>query len=149
MMKKSFLLCAVLVACLASSPYASAQAAKCALTVHVDGFRNQKGDLGVTVFNSPDGWPEQNEKALQHQAFPFSGASGIAKLELPAGRYSIAVLHDENSNHKLDRNFLSIPKEGFGFSNNPKVSLSAPGFNAAAFQLTCPATDISIHLIYK
>lgn len=128
---------------------AAAQATKCALTIHVDGFRNQKGDLGVTAFNSPNGWPEHNEKAFQHGGFPFSGDKATVTLQLPPGRYGIAVLHDENSNHKLDRNFIGIPKEGFGFSNNPKVYLSAPSFDAAAIQLACPGTDISIHLNYK
>jgi len=44
---------------------------------------------------------------------------------------------------------VGFPKEGFGFSNNPHVGLSAPGFEAAAMQVTCPATETTIHLIYK
>jgi uncharacterized protein (DUF2141 family) len=128
---------------------AFSQTATCTVTLHVDGFRNQKGDLGVTVFKSPDGWPENNIKALQHGGYPFSGSSAIVKLDLPPGRYAFAVIHDENSNHKLDRNFVGYPKEGFGFSNNPKVYLTAPGFETASTQVACPATDISIHLIYK
>jgi len=128
---------------------ASAQSAVCTVTLHVDGFRNQKGDLGVTVFNSPDGWPENNSKAVQHGGFPFSGDSATVTLTLPQGRYAFAVIHDENSNHKLDRNLIGFPKEGFGFSNNPKVYLTAPGFETASTLVACPATDLSIHLIYK
>lgn len=128
---------------------AQAQSASCTLVVHVDGFRNHKGDLGVTVFNSPEGWPENNDKAFHHEGFSFSGQEATARLQVPAGRYGVAVLHDENSNHKLDRNFIGFPKEGFGFSNNPKVNLSAPSFGTAAFQVNCPATEISINLIYK
>ena len=132
-----------------SASLVSAQIALCTVTLHVDGFRSQKGDLGVTVFNSPDGWPENNNMALQHGGFPFSGNSASVTLTLPPGRYAFAVIHDENSNHKLDRNFVGYPKEGFGFSNNPKVYLTAPGFDAASTPVTCPATDLSIHLIYK
>jgi uncharacterized protein (DUF2141 family) len=128
---------------------AACQTITCAVTLHVDGFRNQKGDLGVTVFQSSDGWPENNNKALQHGAFPFSGNQATVKLDLPPGRYAFAVIHDENSNHKLDRNFIGYPKEGFGFSTNPRVYLSAPSFEATAVQVACPATEISIHLIYK
>jgi uncharacterized protein (DUF2141 family) len=117
--------------------------------VHVDGFRNQKGDAGITVFRSADGWPENNDKAFRHGAFPITGPTATARLELPPGRYAIAAIHDENSNHKLDRNFLHIPKEGFGFANNPKVLLSAPSFDKAAVQVVCPETEISIHLIYR
>lgn len=121
----------------------------CQVTLHVDGFRNHTGRLGVTVFRAPDGWPEDNAKAFFHDNFPITGDQTTARFSLPEGRYAIAALHDENSNHKLDRNFLGIPKEGFGFSNNPKVRLTAPGFDTAAMPISCPGTEISIHLIYK
>lgn len=128
---------------------AGAQSGPCMLTVHVDRFRNQKGDLGVSVFKTPEGWPEQNDKAFFHAGFPIAGKDSSAQLSLPPGRYAIVVLHDENSNHKLDRNFLGIPREGFGFANNPRVLLSPPGFDTAALDVACPATDVRIHLIYK
>jgi uncharacterized protein (DUF2141 family) len=84
-----------------------------------------------------------------HSGHPFTGNKTTIELQLPTGRYAIAVLHDENSNHKLDRNIVGWPKEGFGFSNNPKVNLSAPSFDSAAMQVSCPVTETTIHLIYK
>ena len=42
-----------------------------------------------------------------------------------------------------------IPKEGFGFSNNPTVFLTPPSFDTAAIPVTCPTTETTIHLIYK
>jgi uncharacterized protein (DUF2141 family) len=124
-------------------------AATCTLIVHVDGFRNQKGDAGLSIFNSPDGWPENNDKAFLHGGHPFSGTSTTITLQVPPGRYALVALHDENSNHKLDRNMFNIPKEGFGFSNNPKVFLSPPSFDTAAMPVACPTTETTIHLIYK
>jgi uncharacterized protein (DUF2141 family) len=50
---------------------------------------------------------------------------------------------------KLDRNFFGIPKEGFGFSNNPRVVFVAPSFQAAVVAVSCPATQLDIRLIYK
>ena len=138
-----------LAACTLLCLTAGAQPAACTLTVHVEGFRNQKGDLGVNVFKTPDGWPEQNDKAFFHKGFPIAGTESSAQVSLPPGRYALVVLHDENSNHKLDRNFLGIPKEGFGFANNPRVLLTPPNFDTAAFEVTCPATDLRIRLIYK
>jgi uncharacterized protein (DUF2141 family) len=147
---KTLLACAALGALLTITAITSpAQSTTCALTIHVDGFRNQKGELGVTVFKSPDGWPEDNNKALTHGGHPFSGNQGTVQLQLAPGRYAVAVIHDENANHKLDRNFMNIPKEGFGFSNNPRVLLTAPSFDTAAFQFACPSAEMSIHLIYK
>ncbi|HTX41837.1 MAG TPA: DUF2141 domain-containing protein [Acidobacteriaceae bacterium] len=121
----------------------------CTLRIHVTGFRNTKGVAGGTVFASPAGWPEDNARALVHGPFPIEGNQAMEVFNVPAGRYAVAVIHDENENHKLDRNFLGIPKEGFGFANNPKVLLTAPSFNTAAVEVSCPETQIEIRLIYK
>ncbi len=122
----------------------------CNLVVNIDGFRNSKGAAGGTLFKSSDGWPENNNKAYRLTDSPINGNRATLHFDhLAAGRYAVAVIHDENSNKKLDRNFLGVPKEGFGFANNPHVGLSAPSFEAAAIQVGCPETVIQIHLIYK
>lgn len=124
----------------------------CELRIRVDGFRNTKGNLGTVIFASPAGWPEDLSKSFRHGPAPIDPATRTATAlwsDLPAGNYAIAAIHDENSNHKLDRNFLGIPKEGFGFANNPHVSLSAPGFTQAEIHVGCPVTDVTIHLQYK
>jgi uncharacterized protein (DUF2141 family) len=121
----------------------------CTLRIHVTGFRNNKGDAGGTVFASADGWPEQNSKSVVHGPFPIADLQATEEFHFPAGKYAVGVIHDENMNHKLDRNFIGIPREGFGFANNPKVGLSAPSFDSAAIQVSCPVTEIEIRLIYK
>jgi len=122
----------------------------CTLEIHVDGIRNEKGVIGAAVYNNPDGWPESNDKSFRHGPAPFTGNSGtITFKDIPPGDYAIVAIHDENKNHKLDKNFLGWPLEGFGFANNPKVLLEAPPFKAALTHVTCPQTDVTIHLIYK
>ncbi len=122
----------------------------CSLAVHVDGFRNRKGVVGCAVFRTPNGWPEHDELAAVRAAQPIKGNSAtVTFAQVPPGRYAIAVLHDENENHHLDRNVFRVPKEGFGFANNPKVAFSAPSWEEAAVQVGCPATTVDVHLIYK
>lgn len=125
--------------------------AGCTLRIHVDGLRNSTGVVGAAIFASPDGWPEDTSKSLHHWPTPIPAGAreATAVWNLPPGNYGVATIHDENRNHKLDRNFLGIPKEGFGFANNPHVGLSAPPFSAALVHVTCPITEISIHLQYK
>lgn len=148
-------LCSVFPPCFAAQPGSSAPAdhppSGCALRIHVDGFRNTKGNLGTVIFTSPQGWPEDLDKSYRHGPAPIdkSTRTAVAEWTLPPGAYGVAAIHDENSNHKLDRNFLGIPKEGFGFANNPHVGLSAPGFDKALVRVACPVTDITIHLQYK
>lgn len=144
------LLGAILAAMPAQSAASSSPKGSCALVITIDGFRDDKGVAGGTIFRSPDGWPEDNAKAYKLAGASINGNHAVLRFDnLLAGRYAIAVIHDENSNNKLDRNLLRIPKEGFGFANNPHVGLAAPSFDKAAIDVRCPQTAIRIHLIYK
>ena len=127
-------------------------ASGCTLRIHVDRLRNSIGVVGSAIFKTRDGWPENMSKTVNHWPTPIGPGAreATAMMEnLPAGDYGVVAIHDENKNHKLDRNFIGIPKEGFGFANNPHVGLSAPPFEAAIVHVTCPVTEINIHLIYK
>jgi uncharacterized protein (DUF2141 family) len=146
----SALLC---VLSLCSAPVSASPAAgggKCSLIIHVTGFRNTKGLLGAELFTSSAGWPEDVNKSFRHEHFPIEGNHATARFDhLPAGRYGVVVLHDENENQKLDRNIFLVPKEGFGFANNPHVLLIAPSIEKATIPVTCPTTTTDIRLIYK
>jgi uncharacterized protein (DUF2141 family) len=147
------LLASSLLLVLLASPAASASAADaggCSLVVQITGFRNSKGLLGAELFTSSNGWPEDVDKSFRHDHFPIQGDHATARFDhIPAGKYGLVVLHDENENRKLDRNLLGIPKEGFGFANNPHVFLSAPPIEKATIPVTCPTTTTEIRLIYK
>ena len=56
-------------------------------------------------------------------------------IELEAGTYSIGFFIDKNDNEKLDTNFLGVPKEQFGFSNDAMGRFGPPSFEAASFTL--------------
>ena len=128
----------------------SAGEGNCSLIIHVTGFRNTKGKLGAELFTSSAGWPEDVDKSYRHDSFSIEGDHATARFDhLPPGKYGIVVLHDENENKKLDRNLLQVPKEGFGFANNPHVFLAAPPLEKATIPVTCPSTATEVHLIYK
>ncbi|HUB17127.1 MAG TPA: DUF2141 domain-containing protein [Acidobacteriaceae bacterium] len=121
----------------------------CALAIHAMGFRNDIGTAGSLVFASPAGWPDKVAKTIVHGGFPIVHREAQLTFQVPPGRYAAVVIHDENSNMKLDRNFLGIPQEGFGFSNNPRVLFSAPSFRSAEVTVACPATQLTVALVYK
>ena len=102
------------------------------LTVRVADVRNQTGDLLVCVFRSADGFPSDQAKAAVWKVLPADG-NGVFTADLPPGTYAAAVLHDENGNGKMDKNFLGIPEEGYGVTNNPKPRRRAATFDEAAF----------------
>ena len=60
---------------------------------------------------------------------------------LPYGEYAFTLFVDFNGNKKLDKNFLGIPKEQYGFSNNVMGKMSPPTFNQAKFAISGPTTQ--------
>ena len=106
------------------------------LTVEVENVRNAQGVVGVLVFNTAQGWPEKFSSALRAEATAaHTGVVEITIPDLPAGDYAMVALHDENANKQLDRNWLGVPLEQWGMSNNPPYWFAAPSFEAARFRL--------------
>ena len=70
------------------------------------------------------------------------------KPDVRPGIYAVAVLHDENENDEMDFNFLGMPLEGYGFSNDAAAMFGPPSFEAAAFKLSPRASYIPIKIRY-
>lgn len=124
----------------------------CILSVHVDGLRNAEGVVGVLLFSSPDGWPEDVAESARHEASPIPDGQAQATVaieDFAPGDDAVVALHDENRNMKLDRDLFGFTKEGFGFANNPHVGFGPPAFRAAQLPVGCPVTQTSIHILYK
>jgi uncharacterized protein (DUF2141 family) len=66
---------------------------------------------------------------------------------LEPGRYAAIAFHDENDNGKLDQNFLGVPNEPYGFSNDAQGFLAPPAFDAAAMALGGGNEAIRIALV--
>jgi uncharacterized protein (DUF2141 family) len=126
---------------------ASAKAAGCTLTVVVEGVRNSTGTIGYLLFNSATGWPDELKSAYRGGTVKAVAGRTIFRLEnLPPGEYGVLVIHDENGNRKLDKDWKGMPIEQWGMSNNPRVFLSTPPFRHASFRL---AGDREIHIALK
>ena len=69
------------------------------------------------------------------------------EFELQPGTYAVALYHDLNDNHKIDKHFFGYPKEPFGLSNNFRPLFSAPEFRDCAIELPAQGKSISISLI--
>ena len=64
------------------------------------------------------------------------------------GTYALAFFHDLNEDGKLNRNFLGIPKEGFGFSQNPQIQTSPPSFGESAVLVIGAETNLQVQMRY-
>ena len=122
--------------------------AKAKLTVTVTDLRNHNGQIVFGVFKSADGFPTDQEKAVDWQVKPADADSVTFTAMLPPGEYGASVLHDENKNGKMDKNFVGIPLEGYGVTNNPKPPLRAATFDEARFKLPPDGANLTISLQY-
>jgi len=121
------------------------------LTVRVTGARNTKGKIGVTLFQNAQGFPDDTSKAIRQESVgidPKTMSAQVIFKDLPQGTFAISVLHDENGNGKMDKNFVGMPKEGYAASNNPSKKRRAPTFDEAKFSLNTSEQTIEIKLIY-
>ncbi len=134
------------------SPLLEAQSTGTAtLTVHVIGARNTKGKIRAALFRGAEGFPNDASRAIHAQAAdidPQTSSAQIVFTDLPAGVYAVSVFHDENMNQKLDKNFVGVPKEGYGASNNPKKKMGPPSFEETKFQLSATEQSTEIKLMY-
>jgi uncharacterized protein (DUF2141 family) len=120
-----------------------------ALSIGVSGLRSQQGTVNLALFDQAKNFPSDPQSAVQRWSLPVQGsATQVSVPDLAPGEYAVAVFHDENGNQVLDRNWLGIPKEGVGFSNNPPISGGPPEFAAARFRVGPEATHIGIQIHY-
>lgn len=117
-------------------PLLPAAATATDLVVNITGIAEAGGAIGCALFPDNRGFPMDNTgaKVLWLQADP-KGVS-CRYPGLPDGVYAVSVSHDMNGNRRTDTNFLGIPTEAWGVSNNVRPSLRTPRFDEAAFQVS-------------
>ena len=121
------------------------------VTVHVTGARNAKGKIRATLFRDAKGFPNDASQAVSTQGGDIDPQTSSAQIEftdLRPGNYAVSVFHDENANQKIDKNFVGVPKEGYGASNNPKKKMGPPNFEETKFQLRGSGQSLEIKLMY-
>jgi len=118
--------------------------------VQILNIRNSKGTVACALFESPEGFPTQYlHFATNIMMIKIRQSQARCDFEdIPPGTYAMAVVHDENMNGKLDSNFIGIPKEGYGFSNDAKASMGAPSFSAASFKYDGQNIEMTMKLHY-
>lgn len=89
----------------------------------------------------------EKDPTARRLTVPVARAHDIKFDDLPTGDYAIALIHDENSNNKLDTAF-GIPLEGFGFSRNPVIRFGPPSFAAAEFPVATSHVEEGIRVKY-
>lgn len=112
------------------------------LNVSVNLLRNNRGHVLISLFRDCEGFPDKPHKAFRKvKADIINQSAKFQFANLPAGNYTIAVLHDENDDMKMNTNLFGIPKEGYGFSNNVMGAFGPPSCERARFGIKSGAIN--------
>jgi uncharacterized protein (DUF2141 family) len=147
--KTSVVILILTIICLTGFPARSQESHRNVIHVDVDGLRSDRGQVLCALFSSPSDFPKKADRAVARTKSEISGRHATCEFQdVPSGNYAVSVFHDENSNGKLDANFMGIPREGVGASNNAKGRFGPPKFSRAAFEHSSGRTNLKISINY-
>jgi uncharacterized protein (DUF2141 family) len=114
------------------------------LTVVVTGFKNEKGNCRFAIDDSKFVY-EREDTVFIGKVLPIIGKQVIVVIDsVEYGEYAIRVFHDENENEKIDTNFLGIPTERYGYSNDASSWFGPPSWDRAKFIFDQPEMLLEI-----
>lgn len=114
--------------------------------VAIEGLRNGRGDVHLCLTRHPRHFPNcRDDPAAIKRTVPASTTR--VTMNAAPGEYALSVFHDENRNRELDT-MLRIPREGFGFSRNPRIRFGAPRFRDVRVDIAPGFTRLSVRMQY-
>ncbi|MEM8550104.1 MAG: DUF2141 domain-containing protein [Verrucomicrobiota bacterium] len=124
-----------------STPQAPAKPAP-ELTVRVTGLDDDRGKVIVALFTNEKDWLKKPVANLT--VTPKNRAAQATFTGLAPGNYAASVIADQNDDGELDTNFLGMPTERYGFSNNATGTFGPASFTDASFDYTGAQQEIAI-----
>jgi uncharacterized protein (DUF2141 family) len=116
------------------------------LTVIITGFSNEAGNCRFALDNSKAVY-EREDSVWIGKVLPIVNKQVIVVIDsLFFGEYAVRVFHDENKNEEIDTNFLGIPTEDYGYSNDASDWFGPPSWEKAKFIFNKPEMTIEIKI---
>jgi uncharacterized protein (DUF2141 family) len=103
------------------------------LVLIIKGFENEEGKALIALANTEENYESKSEAYRSAKIDIKNGEAHFSFKDLPFGEYAIKVFHDEDDDGELDTNFLGMPTEDYGFSNNARGSFGPAGWQDAKF----------------
>jgi len=101
------------------------------ITVKVENLESNKGHIYMSLYNTETSFLSKGYKS--NISSIESNSCTVIFKDVPKGTYAISFFHDENENKKMDTNFLGIPSEDYGCSNNATGFMGPPRWDDAKF----------------
>ena len=105
------------------------------ITIKVNGIEEVKGDMNVALYDNAKDFPGRDHYVLREVVPINSKTFEYTFKNVSPGTYAIAVYHDLDKNGILNKNWIGIPKEPYGVSNDAKGRMGPPDYEDASFDL--------------
>ena len=133
----------LLVALLALMPLAASAAT---LTIKVENIDQKGGILRLSLYDEASWSNDASEPIVSANVPAVFPETIVVFKDVAPGLYGVKTYQDANRNQKFDQNFIGLPLERYGFSNDARPFLSAPGFSRTKFTVSDGGNLIAIHL---
>jgi len=140
---KKIMLIAALCLCLPAMAFSTD------VTFVIKKLRNNNGTVVVSIYDDASQWNDDGKwiaDCLNKE--PIANNQTRVVCNLAPGTYAAAPFHDENNNNEFDVNFLGMPKEGYGYSNDAKGGAGWPLYKDAEFTVGSEDKELIIHMSY-
>lgn len=118
------------------------------LEIAVEGLRSTKGNVLICLTQNEHYFPDCSGDPVRRELTIPATEAALAHIDgIAPGEYALSLIHDENGNGKLDTR-LGIPREGVGFSRNPRLMFGPPGFSNVRFTIPGGQTRTTVRVKY-
>lgn len=111
------------------------------LTVVIENLESTDGHIMLRIMADEQEFDGDVPAITSIKQRALIGDNSFTVSNLPAGEYGVQIVHDKNSNGKLDSNFVGMPTEPWAFSNNATGNMGPPSWNDVKFSLSGKVTQ--------
>jgi uncharacterized protein (DUF2141 family) len=116
------------------------------LRIVITGLQSDEGEVRLALCDSREEFESNGNYYLHLKLKIKEGIAEHTISDLPYGEYAIKLYHDENSDGELNSNFLGIPTEDYGFSNNVTSTFGPVDYADTKFLFEQPKMTMTISI---
>ena len=112
------------------------------------GAANDEGTVRMAIYGDAATFNIVERAVLRRSLRIERGAAfcDVPVNQLP-GQFAVAAYHDQNDNGELDRNYLQIPTERYGYTNRARGILGPPPFESAV--IDAPPAGLELRVLMR
>jgi uncharacterized protein (DUF2141 family) len=116
------------------------------LTIILKGFDSNEGMAMIALSDTQEDYEAEEAAFRAIEAEIIDNSAVWIVRNIPYGEYAIKVYHDEDDDGEMDTNFLGVPSEDYGFSNDATGTFGPASWEDAKFLFNAPIDTMVINV---